>query len=925
MSTRKARLALAVIIGFSVANALADVPRETLERLAAIKVEIAKTDHLGDIGKLDQQEYRQRLNALNAEARQLWNPYRKLRGAELAAANATVDGIVNTNLSLLRPGWKEELAQYRAAGEAAQQKLASDLEADTHSAADLQRQRLLLRQQLDEGTINSETFAQKDREALNAITSLREKYQAIGGNWPKYFDQRLKQFTKAVADNPARPLPQSQVTAGSNAAPDFNRDVTLAASITAKKRENQSLYEQKKISPDSYREVDVIYSRDLNALRARYYAISPQQGKLFQSAIATSGNVQPITEEMLSKMQHTEPNKFTRWLPLLKDIGMGILSLAFFSTIAWFAYLFFKHATRPTKATGSISKNYGSARWAGVQPAPLSDAATRRGVMFGKSSHPDVPPDHPGSPILSTPESHVLIVARTRTGKGTRVIVPTLLRYAGSMLVIDPKGENAAVTARTRRDQLGQSVHIVNPWQEMADVYDKLGFKTATFNPLDAIERNDPNAVAVAQALATIICPKREGKDSYWQGSAANVLAGVFLWLADEPGETKTLARARELVTMSRAEFLKILVRMAASTAYHGAVKEMVSQYIDLAPETYSGIMSNLSENTKFLSDPRVKESTATSSFSVRRLLEEQVTIYLVIPHERIETHATWLRLIISAAMQGIKSRDKRVKPHHRCLFMIDEFGSIGHIADIPRDIALMSGYGLDFALIVQGLDQLKDHYGEAKDTILSNCGYKWFCYINDLSTARYISDSLGNATVQTVSKSQTSGHNPGGASSGSSTNYGEMGRPLLTPDEILNLGREAAILLSPVSYPRYLRPIDYWQLPDIFAHLKAEYPRLYWEPPFQYDPNPYAPGAQSEQKKKSAGSDERRPPPQAGMTEEQAREILGVSATATREEIVEAYKRLMGKVHPDKGGSNYFAKQLNEARSLLIGSSNGK
>jgi type IV secretory pathway TraG/TraD family ATPase VirD4 len=89
-------------------------------------------------------------------------------------------------------------------------------------------------------------------------------------------------------------------------------------------------------------------------------------------------------------------------------------------------------------------------------------------VFFGKSSTPG--PDHlapfanhNGGPICSMPENHTLIVAKTGTGKGTRVIIPTLLRYAtGSALVIDPKGENAAITSRARQALL-QKIHIINP------------------------------------------------------------------------------------------------------------------------------------------------------------------------------------------------------------------------------------------------------------------------------------------------------------------------------------------------------------------------------------------------------------------------------------------------------------------------------
>ena len=55
-------------------------------------------------------------------------------------------------------------------------------------------------------------------------------------------------------------------------------------------------------------------------------------------------------------------------------------------------------------------------------------------------------------------------------------------------------------------------------------------------------------------------------------------------------------------------------------------------------------------------------------------------------------------------------------------------------------------------------------------------------------------------------------------------------------------------------------------------------------------------------------------------MTAAQAREILGVPASATREEIIKAHKRMMQKVHPDRGGSDYLAAQINQAKDTLLG-----
>ncbi len=58
----------------------------------------------------------------------------------------------------------------------------------------------------------------------------------------------------------------------------------------------------------------------------------------------------------------------------------------------------------------------------------------------------------------------------------------------------------------------------------------------------------------------------------------------------------------------------------------------------------------------------------------------------------------------------------------------------------------------------------------------------------------------------------------------------------------------------------------------------------------------------------------------QAGaMTQQQALNVLGLGSNPSRQEIVEAHRRLMAKNHPDKGGSTFIAQQLNEARKTLL------
>jgi len=495
------------------------------------------------------------------------------------------------------------------------------------------------------------------------------------------------------------------------------------------------------------------------------------------------------------------------------------------------------------------SDTYGTASFAPARTfLPAGEDYVFKGVFFGKSSQPGSEnisvENHAGAPVCSLPENHTLIVARTRTGKGTRVIIPTLLRtLMNSALVIDPKGELAAVTARTRRSPgkgLTSPVHILNPWGELAATFQNLGFAPATYNPLDILDRNDPNVVSTAQSLATAICPIGPGaKEPFWSQGAGTVLTAVLLWLTYQPGEQKTLARAREIVTLPRSDFRRdFLSKMAACNAFGGAIREHAATYVDLAQETYSGVMSNLTEHTKFLSDPQIKAATATSTFSMKDLMD-LMTVYLVIPPDKMAVQHTWLRLLIAAGMQTFKHRPPMGEPGPRCMFLIDELPALGRLDDLPRDIATMAGYGVDFCLVIQGLDQLRKVYGDDATTIVNNCSYKWFCNISDLETAQYLSKTLGNKTVGTVGSSASSNFSPGGSSSGSSTSYGQTGRALLMPDEILNLGRETAILLAPAEKPNYLRPVDYWKLGTAFQSMREDYPHLYWEPDLTWDENP--------------------------------------------------------------------------------------
>ena len=61
------------------------------------------------------------------------------------------------------------------------------------------------------------------------------------------------------------------------------------------------------------------------------------------------------------------------------------------------------------------------------------------------------------------------------------------------------------------------------------------------------------------------------------------------------------------------------------------------------------------------------------------------------------------------------------------------------------------------------------------------------------------------------------------------------------------------------------------------------------------------------------------RPPPQGQMSRAEALEVLGLQEGASEDEIKQAHRKLLGKVHPDREGTTYLASKINEAKDVLL------
>ncbi|MFC3069409.1 type IV secretory system conjugative DNA transfer family protein [Phenylobacterium soli] len=455
---------------------------------------------------------------------------------------------------------------------------------------------------------------------------------------------------------------------------------------------------------------------------------------------------------------------------------------------------------RYERQTGDV---HGSARFADHGRIRRT-LAIDDGLIVGREDRGD------GRLLRHDGPSHLLTIAPTRSGKGVGAIIPNLLTLDRSVLCVDPKGENTRVTYEARAR--AGPVHVLDPFG-VCEV------PSAGYNPMDLLDPASPDvgddAALLAEAL--VYDPPAHVGEAHWNEEAKALIAGLMLHvICTKPAAERTLAAVRDLLTDSPDEFDATLAAMQKSEGAGGLVRRAANRHLGKSDREAAGVLSSAQRHTHFLDSARINGCMARSDFRFADLKAEKHTVFLVLPPERLDTYARWLRLLVVQALHELARAPSKLNTP--VLFLLDEFAALGRLEPVERAFGLMAGYGVQLWPILQDMHQLWSVYGEQRaGTFLSNAGLVQIFNVADIETATWLSRWIGAATVayETAGTSSSRAPNQLLATHGTSTTQHLVRRELLTPDEVMRLDRSLEILLRPGEPPIVARKVRYFEDPE--------------------------------------------------------------------------------------------------------------
>jgi type IV secretion system protein VirD4 len=419
---------------------------------------------------------------------------------------------------------------------------------------------------------------------------------------------------------------------------------------------------------------------------------------------------------------------------------------------------------------------HGAARFASERELRRHGFRSRVGIVVGRKR---------GKFLTFGGPEHVIVEAPTRSGKGVGIVIPNLLTWQGSVVVLDVKRENYEATAGFRA-HYGQDVFLFNPT-------DREG-RSARYNPLSYIDRSDPDDVIIElQKIATMLFVAPEHGEAFWANGARTGFTGVGAYLAEATTHPLTLGVIyRHMTDGDVRDFFKCELANPALALSTGC-RTALADFAGGSDNSFADIKKTITNVLGLWLNPIVDAATSVSDFDLRDLRKRRMSIYLGVSPDELDRIAPLYNLLF----QQLVDLNVRDLPDQTTavpvLVILDEFARLGRASVIASAFSYVAGYGIRLLAVIQSRSQLRGVYGEhVADEIVANCGVEVAFTPKELRVANDLSERLGYTGQDSITKSLTIN----GLIANRSKSISEQRRALLLPQELMQFPSTKLILL---------------------------------------------------------------------------------------------------------------------------------
>ncbi len=369
----------------------------------------------------------------------------------------------------------------------------------------------------------------------------------------------------------------------------------------------------------------------------------------------------------------------------------------------------------------------------------------KNGIVIGKFG---------GKIIRLGGQQFVILAAPTRSGKGVGVVIPNLLDYQESMVVLDIKQENFDLTSGWRAS-VGHEIYLFNPFAE-----DR---RSHRWNPLTYVSADPAFRVSDLMSIAAMLYPDGAEDQKFWVSQARNAFMAFSLYLFEKYDDDEkigfpfskkpTLGAIYRLSSGDGQSELKPFLKDLAQRPFLSShAKTAFAGMLSQADETFASILGTFKEPLNAWINPILDAVTSDDDFLITDVRKKKMTIYIGIQPNKLAESRLIINLFFSQLInqntKELPQNNKELK--HQCLLLMDEFTSIGKVDIISTAVSYMAGYNIRLLPIIQSMSQLDAAYGkDLSRTMITNHALQIVYAPREQQDANDYSEMLGYTTVR--------------------------------------------------------------------------------------------------------------------------------------------------------------------------------